>query len=34
MVVYPFNDHEGGLSHQRLAQITWLNRLIGFENAT
>jgi cephalosporin-C deacetylase len=33
MVVYPFNDHEGGLSHQRLAQITWLNRLIGFENA-
>jgi cephalosporin-C deacetylase len=34
MVVYPFNDHEGGLSHQRLAQITWLNRLIGYENAT
>ena len=32
MVVYPFNDHEGGLSHQRLAQITWLNRLIGFGN--
>jgi cephalosporin-C deacetylase len=34
IVVYPFNDHEGGLSHQRLAQINWLNRLIGFENAT
>jgi cephalosporin-C deacetylase len=31
IVVYPFNDHEGGLSHQRLAQITWLNRLIGIE---
>jgi cephalosporin-C deacetylase len=25
MVVYSYNDHEGGLSHQRLAQITWLN---------
>ena len=24
IVVYPFNDHEGGLSHQKLAQITWL----------
>jgi cephalosporin-C deacetylase len=24
MVVYPFNDHEGGLSHQKLAQVTWL----------
>ena len=24
VVVYPFNDHEGGLSHQKLAQITWL----------
>jgi cephalosporin-C deacetylase len=34
IVVYPFNDHEGGLSHQRLKQITWLNRLIGFENPT
>ena len=33
IVVYPFNDHEGGLSHQRLAQINWLNDLIGFENA-
>ena len=33
IVVYQFNDHEGGLSHQRLAQINWLNRLIGFENA-
>ena len=31
-VVYPFNDHEGGLSHQRLTQIKWLNRLIGFED--
>ena len=34
IVVYPFNDHEGGLSHQRLAQINWLNSLTGFENAT
>jgi cephalosporin-C deacetylase len=34
IVVYPFNDHEGGLSHQRLAQINWLNDLIGFENGT
>ena len=25
IVVYPFNDHEGGLSHQKLAQIAWLN---------
>jgi cephalosporin-C deacetylase len=25
MVIYPFNDHEGGLSHQKLAQITWLS---------
>ena len=25
IVVYPYNDHESGLSHQRLAQITWLN---------
>jgi cephalosporin-C deacetylase len=33
IVVYPFNDHEGGLGHQRLAQITWLNRLIDFEDA-
>jgi cephalosporin-C deacetylase len=29
MVVYPFNDHEGGLSHQKLAQITWLGRKLG-----
>ena len=29
IVVYPFNDHEGGLGHQRLAQINWLNDLIG-----
>jgi cephalosporin-C deacetylase len=34
IVVYSFNDHEGGLSHQRLAQIKWLNRLIGFESAS
>jgi cephalosporin-C deacetylase-like acetyl esterase len=33
IIVYPFNDHEGGLGHQRLAQITWLNRLIGVEDA-
>ena len=26
MVVYEFNDHEGGLSHQKLAQISWLGR--------
>jgi cephalosporin-C deacetylase len=31
IVVYPFNDHEGGLSHQRLTQINWLNELIGFD---
>jgi cephalosporin-C deacetylase len=24
MSVYQFNDHEGGLSHQKLAQISWL----------
>ena len=29
MVVYPFNDHEGGLSHQKLAQITWLGGRLG-----
>jgi cephalosporin-C deacetylase len=29
IVVYRFNDHEGGLAHQRLAQISWLNRHIG-----
>jgi cephalosporin-C deacetylase len=34
IAVYPFNDHEGGLTHQRLAQINWLNHLIGFETAT
>jgi cephalosporin-C deacetylase len=34
IVVYSFNDHEGGLSHQRLAQIKWLNRLIGFEDVS
>jgi cephalosporin-C deacetylase len=33
IVVYRFNDHEGGLGHQRLAQINWLNRLVGFEDA-
>jgi len=34
IVVYHFNDHEGGLAHQRLAQINWLNRHIGFEAGT
>jgi cephalosporin-C deacetylase len=29
IVVYPINDHEGGLSHQRLAQIAWLARTSG-----
>jgi cephalosporin-C deacetylase len=29
MVVYEFNDHEGGLSHQKLAQITWLGSKLG-----
>jgi cephalosporin-C deacetylase len=29
IVVYPFNDHEGGLSHQKLAQIAWLGRTLG-----
>ena len=29
LVVYEFNDHEGGLSHQKLAQITWLDNLLG-----
>jgi cephalosporin-C deacetylase len=34
IVVYPYNDHEGGLSHQRLAQIIWLNaRLEGSVSA-
>jgi len=26
IAIYPFNDHEGGLSHQKLAQISWLQR--------
>jgi Acetyl xylan esterase (AXE1) len=29
IVVYPFNDHEGGLSHQKLGQIAWLGRTVG-----
>lgn len=29
IAVYPFNDHEGGLSHQKLAQIAWLGRRLG-----
>jgi cephalosporin-C deacetylase len=29
MAVYEFNDHEGGLSHQKLAQIGWLGRKLG-----
>ena len=33
MVVYPFNDHEGGLSHQKLAQITWLTDRLGRTSA-
>jgi cephalosporin-C deacetylase len=27
--VYAYNDHEGGQSHQRHAQIRWLNALLG-----
>lgn len=26
--VYPFNDHEGGQSHQRLTQLQWLSRRV------
>lgn len=29
LVLYPFNDHEGGLSHQKLAQISWLGVRLG-----
>jgi cephalosporin-C deacetylase len=29
MMIYEFNDHEGGLSHQKLAQINWLGRRLG-----
>jgi cephalosporin-C deacetylase len=29
MIIYPFNDHEGGLSHQKLAQISWLDGKLG-----
>jgi cephalosporin-C deacetylase len=29
MMIYEFNDHEGGLSYQRLAQLTWLGRKLG-----
>ena len=29
MMIYEFNDHEGGLSHQKLAQISWLGRRLG-----
>ena len=29
IVVYPFNDHEGGMSHQKLAQIAWSSRTFG-----
>jgi cephalosporin-C deacetylase len=29
MKIYEFNDHEGGLSHQKLAQIAWLGRNLG-----
>ena len=34
MVVYAFNDHEGGLSHQKLAQITWLGRKLGTKDSS
>jgi cephalosporin-C deacetylase len=33
MMIYEFNDHEGGLSHQKLAQITWLDRKLGRTDA-
>jgi cephalosporin-C deacetylase len=33
MVVYEFNDHEGGLSHQKLAQISWLGTRLGRADA-
>jgi cephalosporin-C deacetylase len=29
ITIYPFNDHEGGLTHQKLAQIAWLGRKLG-----
>jgi cephalosporin-C deacetylase len=29
IAIYPFNDHEGGLTHQKLAQIAWLDRKLG-----
>jgi cephalosporin-C deacetylase len=29
MMIYEFNDHEGGLSYQKLAQINWLNSKLG-----
>jgi cephalosporin-C deacetylase len=29
MKIYEFNDHEGGLSHQKLAQISWFGRKLG-----
>ena len=29
IVNYPFNDHEGGQSHQRQAQMQWLNGLLA-----
>jgi cephalosporin-C deacetylase len=32
MMIYEFNDHEGGLSYQKLAQINWLNRKLGRSN--
>jgi cephalosporin-C deacetylase len=27
--VYRYNDHEGGESYQRQAQIRWLNKALG-----
>lgn len=34
IAVYPYNDHEGGLSHQRLAQINWLTERLATAVAT
>jgi cephalosporin-C deacetylase len=33
MMIYEFNDHEGGLSYQKLAQINWSNRKLGRSDA-
>ncbi|MDN6566230.1 MAG: acetylxylan esterase [Actinomyces sp.] len=31
IVVYPFNDHEGGQGHQWLRQVRWLGELLGID---